>query len=258
MARPRKNNADYFSHDKDMRNDPRIRSLRRKYSHEGYAAYNYLLELLTDSDNFRHDWNEMSIEIMAGDFDMDPQTLICIVDYMVEKLALFTMQEGAIWNETLIKRFQPLISKRDRDAARYSPQETPTKAVPASEKPKAEVIPVAEKPEAKPPKPKKTQPDALQIPFMTAEFISAWKDLIALPKWKKKPPSALQASLNQLSKYNEKFAIRLIDKAIAGNYQGVVFSNTDEEFQKYIQSPAPGKNGKVIINTPVKEIEGWK
>ena len=31
MARPKKNNADYFSHDNDMRNDERIIALIRKF-----------------------------------------------------------------------------------------------------------------------------------------------------------------------------------------------------------------------------------
>ena len=53
MARPKKNNAEYFTHDADMRNDVKIKALRRKFSHTGYAVWNYLLETLTDSDFFR-------------------------------------------------------------------------------------------------------------------------------------------------------------------------------------------------------------
>ena len=33
MARPAKLNADYFSHDVDMRNDIRIKGLRRNFGH---------------------------------------------------------------------------------------------------------------------------------------------------------------------------------------------------------------------------------
>lgn len=54
-----------------------------------------------------------------------------------------------------------------------------------------------------------------------------------MPKWKKKPPSAIQKSLTQLERFEEKFAIELIEKTIAGNYQGVVFSNTDSEYLKW-------------------------
>ena len=47
MARPKKNNADYFPHDADMRNDPKIRALRRKFGLKGYAIWNMFLESLT-------------------------------------------------------------------------------------------------------------------------------------------------------------------------------------------------------------------
>lgn len=38
MARPNKNNAEYFSHDADMRNDVKVKALRRRFSHTGYAV----------------------------------------------------------------------------------------------------------------------------------------------------------------------------------------------------------------------------
>lgn len=79
----------------------------------------------------------------------------------------------------------------------------------------------------------KKQPEALQFPFTGPEFLQVWNKLITLPKWNKKPLSAIQTSLNQLSRYDEEFAVKLIEKAHAGNYQGVVFSNTDDEFIKW-------------------------
>lgn len=46
MARPIKNNADYFSHDIGMRNDMKIKALRRKYGLVGYASYVMLIEII--------------------------------------------------------------------------------------------------------------------------------------------------------------------------------------------------------------------
>ncbi len=80
------------------------------------------------------------------------------------------------------------------------------------------------------------QPETLQFPFSSAEFMKSWNELAAMPKWKKKPPSSLQKSLNKLAKYNEKFAVMLIDNAIAGNYQGVVFDDTDKKFMEWRQN----------------------
>ncbi len=83
---------------------------------------------------------------------------------------------------------------------------------------------------------KNKQPETLQFPFSSAEFMKSWNELAAMPKWKKKPPSSLQKSLNKLAKYNEKFAVMLIENAIAGNYQGVVFDDTDKKFLEWRQN----------------------
>lgn len=93
--------------------------------------------------------------------------------------------------------------------------------------------------------PKKKQPDSLQFHFTSPEFLQAWNKLITLHKWKRKPLSAIQAALNQLSKYDEEFAIKLIEKAHAGNYQGVVFDDTDEKFLNWKNK----SNGKYSNNT---------
>lgn len=40
-------------------------------------------------------------------------------------------------------------------------------------------------------------------------------------------------------KYDEEFALALVEKSISGDYQGVVFADTDNHYQKYLNS----KNG---------------
>lgn len=74
---------------------------------------------------------------------------------------------------------------------------------------------------------------SLSIPFCSAEFVSTWELLRKQPKWKKKTVSALQMSLNKLAKYPEEFAILLMENAIAGGWQGVVFTWTPDEFRKW-------------------------
>ena len=115
MARPKKNNADYFSHDKDMRNDAKIRALRRKYSHTGYAVWSYMLEVLTDSDYFEIEWNDLQVELLAGDFDMEPEQLQEIIEYCTSVLHLFTIENGVLFSETLKNRFESVLSKRKRE-----------------------------------------------------------------------------------------------------------------------------------------------
>ena len=120
MARPRKNNAEYFSHDAGMRDDPKIKALRKKFKSDGYSVWCMLLELLTASENFKYKWNELNIEIVAGDFDIDSARIKEIVDYMV-LLELVTIEDGFIFSAKLIGRFSGLLAKRARDNDRYQP-----------------------------------------------------------------------------------------------------------------------------------------
>lgn len=113
MARPKKNNADYFSHDNGMRNDPKIKALRRKYGHEGYAIWCYLLETLTEADYFEIEYNELTKELLSGDYDCTISTLESIINYLI-KLGLINVENEVLTSYQLKKRFFPLLSKRKR------------------------------------------------------------------------------------------------------------------------------------------------
>jgi hypothetical protein len=108
MARPIKNNADYFSHDSDMRDDPKIKALRRKFGVAGYGVWCMLLESITDSENFRLN---MDLEIMAGDYDIEPDFLDQVIQYCL-KLDLLQDQNGVISCRTLEHRLATVIDKR--------------------------------------------------------------------------------------------------------------------------------------------------
>jgi hypothetical protein len=113
MPRPLKTNAEYFPHDSDMRNDPKIKALRRKFSHTGFSVWNMLLETITDADNFEIEWNNLNIELISGDFDIDPALLTEIIDYCLS-INLITNNNGFIQSKSLINRFSSLLSKRKR------------------------------------------------------------------------------------------------------------------------------------------------
>lgn len=142
MARPKKKNADYFSHDSDMRNDPKIRAIRRKYGIEGYAVWNMILEILTDSDFFEYEWTELNVELIAGDFDIEPEKLNDIVDYCIT-LKLLSKDENRIYSEKMKERFESLLIKRNRDRKpaneELSSAETKDKEVIASENTQSKV-----------------------------------------------------------------------------------------------------------------------
>ena len=116
MARPKKNNADYFSHESEMRNDVKIKALRRKFSHTGYAVWNYLLEVLTDAEGFSIKWEELDIELYAADFDLDTTELSDIVDYCL-RLGLLQLQGKYLTCQNLTASFASLLNKRGRNPA---------------------------------------------------------------------------------------------------------------------------------------------
>lgn len=62
----------------------------------------------------------------------------------------------------------------------------------------------------------------LIYPYLSEDFINAWSILITSKKWNKKPITALQASLNKLSKETELDAIKMINNCIAGDWMGLV------------------------------------
>lgn len=125
MARPQKNNADYFPHDADMRNDPKIKALRRKFKHTGYAVWNYILESLADSDFFEIEWSDLNIELLAADFDIEPDELREIVAYS-SMLGLLQTDNGILTCEKLKLRFKPLLAKRKPNSNEF-PNQKPMK-----------------------------------------------------------------------------------------------------------------------------------
>ena len=82
----------------------------------------------------------------------------------------------------------------------------------------------------------------LVFPYNSEKFMFLWNELVKMPKWRKKPFSALQLTLHKLSEFEEDFAIELIENAITGNYQGIIFSNTKEKYEQFKQQKYGGEN----------------
>ena len=94
--------------------------------------------------------------------------------------------------------------------------------------------------ESPPPDKKKSRKEKgdetpLVYPFTSMAFMSAWEALRKTPKWKKKLNYALQLSLDKLSKFEEEFAIRQIERAIESDWTGVVFTGTERDYQEWLK-----------------------
>lgn len=112
MARPIKNSCDYFPHDCGMRNHPKVKALRTKYTN-GYAIWVMLLEYLTGSDGNVLDYSELNVEILSGDFGVSVTEIREVIDYCIRLEMLFNIG-GFINSESLDERLLPVYTKRGK------------------------------------------------------------------------------------------------------------------------------------------------
>ena len=111
MVRPIKNNADWFSHQNNMRNDKKIKALRTKYGNEGYAIYCMLLETLAEADCIILKLNDIEFEMLSGDFNIESSLLKNIINYCV-KIDLFQKRKDFLLCKQLDQRLKKIFDKR--------------------------------------------------------------------------------------------------------------------------------------------------
>ena len=115
MGRPKNNSAEYFSHDADMRNDVKVKALRRRFSHTGYAVWNYILETLTDSENFELDFRDVNRELLAADYELSVEELTEIVEYACRIDLLQMSEDGTVlFSAAHKRRFAQLLERRSK------------------------------------------------------------------------------------------------------------------------------------------------
>jgi len=113
MARPVKNNCEYFPHDRDMRNHRKIKAIRTKHGAVGYAIWVMILEYLTGQDGNCFEYSDMEFELMSGDFGVSVTEIEDIVSYCI-KLQLLFNKDGFISSESLDERLAPVYLKRNK------------------------------------------------------------------------------------------------------------------------------------------------
>lgn len=112
MSKPTQINSQFFYHDSDMRNDIKIKALRRRFSHMGYAVWCCLLEMMTDADGLAIDFSDISQELIAADLDVDVQQLKDIVAYC-QQIGLFQMTEtGSLFSKAHQERLSYFIDQK--------------------------------------------------------------------------------------------------------------------------------------------------
>lgn len=115
MARPIKNNLEYFQHENSMRNDPKIRLVRTKFGDEGYAVYNMTLEYLAEKELLQAANTEGEIELIASDFGKTPDRIKEIFEVFTKPhIDLIQIADGFIRCKQLDKRARGLFDERKR------------------------------------------------------------------------------------------------------------------------------------------------
>ena len=109
--------AAYFQHSANLRNDIRVRAVRRKFGNEGYAVMNYLFELMTEKPEFKLEFSPIDRELLAADFEVDTEWLNDFVFYC-EEVQLFNINidENTLYSDFLKEVFRPLFELRARRA----------------------------------------------------------------------------------------------------------------------------------------------
>lgn len=74
------------------------------------------------------------------------------------------------------------------------------------------------------------------------------KELFLTEKWIGKNISAIKATVKKCLTFEKEFIIELIDKAIIGEYQGLFFSNTKQDYQNYL---------KLKQTSPTKQVSSY-
>lgn len=118
MARPSKNNADFFGHDHDMRNHRKIKAIRTKFGITGYAIWCMFLEVLTESEENRFNDNDLEIELLAGDFGVSVTEIRELLDFCI-RLELLYSESNRIYSKTLDEKLKSVYEKRDLARKNY-------------------------------------------------------------------------------------------------------------------------------------------
>lgn len=106
----------FFSHDVDMRNDLKIRGLRREFGNEGYAVWCYLLEVLTDTEYLCIDIDNMA-GLLSADFDIDRERLMGIVGYCLQ-VGLFVKDGSMLYSKRHRERIMGVLDKAQEKSER--------------------------------------------------------------------------------------------------------------------------------------------
>jgi hypothetical protein len=233
MARPPKNNCDYFPHDSGMRNHKKVKAIRSKFGVSGYAVWVMTLEHLTGSDGNVFPYSDLEFELLSGDFGVSATEIRAVIDYCISLELLFN-KNGFINSESLDERLAPVYLKRG-SAKEQSASQKRINGKFATETTGSTVVSVTEMPQNKvkeskgnEKKEKKAPPKGYDVPFVNGS-LKAWQEWEQYMKERKKKltPSTAKKQFKFLGGRPESEIIEIINRSIEKGWQGLFELNNN-------------------------------
>ena len=84
MARANKIDTKAFTHGANFRNDIRVKAIRRKFGFKGYSVLCFLMEIISDSENYCIEYNATNKDLLAADFDISTNELEDLILYFTQ------------------------------------------------------------------------------------------------------------------------------------------------------------------------------
>lgn len=216
MARPQKNNCDYFPHDAGMRNHKKLKAIRTTFGIKGYAIWCMMLEHLTASEFNSMPYNDLEIELLAGDFGVESAELIRFLEYCL-KIGILQRSGEAIRSESLDDRLAPVYEKRGFGRRKPSPADVSDSVTEVSDS------------ETTQKKRKEMKEEEMKIEEITnpfgdsMEFGQAWEEWEEYRKQKrsKLTPLSVKHQIKFLAGFSESVAIQIIRQSIQNGWTGL-------------------------------------
>ena len=229
----------YYLHDANSFNDEKITELYINFGYEGLGLFYTLLEKIALQEK------PVKTAVLKKQLNVGKRLEKCW--YFMEEIDIISSSNGETFNKQLLNFSGKYAIKKEKNAKRIS--EWREKQIDTKNVTRYESVRNTDKVnKSKVNKSKDNiyniidEKQKLVFPYHSEKFMFLWSELVKMPKWRKKPFSALQLSLQKLSEFDEDFSIELIENAISGNYQGLIFNNTKEKYEQF-------KNKNYGVNT---------
>lgn len=116
MARPLKNNCEYYPHFTTMRNHRKVKALRNKFgSVLGYAFWSMFIEYLTELDGNEFEFTNVECEMFAGELGVSAAEIQSLISYCLDIELLFKDEQNFIYSDSLNDYLKPVYEKRERE-----------------------------------------------------------------------------------------------------------------------------------------------